>query len=325
MRMFMTFTASTHNENLQRYLARQEQLDKYYESNYQIADFYEAWAIWCFSTLCVATVRNVGLKRHWNGDARALFKPLASITLLGVQSFVIVYGLSSAYSMVLNLISNLVMGEDVCSLSADYDKFRTVNEIDFADTLNPFAAASAKEFKNGQYKLIEGFLPIMNSVCSLQQYISGASFTVSCLALYNIIAFEIDLHDFLHDFQPTWKFWGAKILVSIAFIQTFVLQTLLVDTFKILSEPQQKLFYSALITWECLPIALLHLYAWKHDAEWYSSPEWSLCKKEGSGDKWEIWTDTSSGNGDGSVKNRKISDAKNEQPVLVTVPASGTA
>ena len=52
MRVWMELTGSTHSDDPQEFGRRRAQLAKYYESNYQIADFYEAWAIWCFSLRC---------------------------------------------------------------------------------------------------------------------------------------------------------------------------------------------------------------------------------------------------------------------------------
>jgi|OM-RGC.v1.029077134 hypothetical protein len=53
--------------------ARAATLQSYYESNYSLADLYEAWAIWCFCRLCVGKVHNVSLEQRWDGAAKQLF------------------------------------------------------------------------------------------------------------------------------------------------------------------------------------------------------------------------------------------------------------
>ncbi|CAD7955184.1 unnamed protein product [Amoebophrya sp. A120] len=240
VRVWMMMTASTHNNNVADIESRKQQLMDYYESNYQLADLYEAWAIWCFSRLCVRQVKNISRQERWEGTAKRLFKPLSSITLLGVQTFVLVYGISCFYQLLLSVLKKTL-------------------SIDLED------------------------IPVVGSgIETVATYINGAGFVASCLALYNIILFETQLHEWLDKFDPFWKFWGAKILVSLAFLQTFVLKLILVDVFGLLTVPQEMLFYSTLTTMECLPIAILHMKAWSHTSEWYTDPEWMLGSADAS-------------------------------------------
>lgn len=59
LRMVMLMTGSTHSDTVADFEDRKEVLFDYYEANYQVADLYEAWAIWCFARLCVRQVKNV--------------------------------------------------------------------------------------------------------------------------------------------------------------------------------------------------------------------------------------------------------------------------
>lgn len=71
-------------------------------------------------------------------------------------------------------------------------------------------------------------------------------------------------------------------MVSLAFLQTFLLKLVLVDVFRLLTVPQEMLFYSTLTTIECLPIAVLHFKAWNHNSDWYADAEWMLGSHENS-------------------------------------------
>ncbi|CAD7937862.1 unnamed protein product [Amoebophrya sp. A25] len=287
VRVWMLMTGSTHNTNAADIESRKKQLVDYYESNYQLADLYEAWAIWCFSRLCVRQVKNVSRQERWEGTAKRLFKPLSSITLLGVQTFVLVYGLSCFYQLVVSLVKKTV-GLNVTQLPV-----------------------------------------VGEAMASVGTYISGAGFVASCLALYNIILFETQLHEWLDRFDPFWKFWGAKVLVSLAFLQTFVLKLVLVDALHWLTEPQQMLFYSTLTTMECLPIALLHMRAWDHNAEWFADPEWMLGSLDASlaGTPREATTAEREARAKIALFRSSPPPGKDmagalEKPLLVTVPAS---
>merc|ERR1712087_1022018 len=84
-------------------------------------------------------------------------------------------------------------------------------------------------------------------------------------------------------FGPFLKFWGTKILVSIAFLQTIVFM-LPMPPFKDMSTVQMNLTYSTLICYECLLISLLHMYAWRSTEDWYKD---GLPTKEGESNSQE--------------------------------------
>lgn len=83
--------------------------------------------------------------------------------------------------------------------------------------------------------------------------------------------FEHRLKDILRrdNFKPFEKFLTVKILVSIAFIQEFVLSVIMGSLFKA-SEVQIKLGYACLLCYEVFPISLMVLYSWRPVAnDWY--------------------------------------------------------
>eukprot|EP00930_Biecheleria_cincta_P042919 TRINITY_DN29530_c0_g1_i1.p1 TRINITY_DN29530_c0_g1~~TRINITY_DN29530_c0_g1_i1.p1 ORF type:complete len:131 (-),score=6.94 TRINITY_DN29530_c0_g1_i1:44-409(-) len=81
-----------------------------------------------------------------------------------------------------------------------------------------------------------------------------------------MVQVERTFHLELNNFGPFLKFWGTKILVSIAFLQTLIF---MLPVFRDMSTVQTNLTYSTLICYECLGISLLHMHAWKANEEWY--------------------------------------------------------
>ena len=307
MRMWMLFTGSgSHCVTATSCRRRQEVLLSYYETNYQLADLYEAWAIWCFSRLCVRQVKNVSRQQRWEGTARRLFKPLSSITLLGVECFVLVYGVSCSYQLTLTVLAQwgvelcveggaeegngvagvVVPGGGVAGVPVPggptthaSTTMAGVVQNHHVGTTTPASSDLSSSISStlSSSPLAALFSSSLEKViCQTGNYISGAGFIASCLALYNIVAFETQLHEWLVPFEPFWKFWGAKILVTLAFLQTFILKIIFVDVLQLLSKEQEMLLYSSLVCIECLPIALLHCKAWRHTSSWYRDREWLL-------------------------------------------------
>merc|ERR1712048_1309074 len=95
----------------------------------------------------------------------------------------------------------------------------------------------------------------------------GMGTIASAVAIQNIITVEHTFgHKFLSMFNPSRKFWSAKVLVSLAFMQTCLLY---VPPLSSMSETKQNMFYSSAICCECFFISLFHLLAWNHTEKWY--------------------------------------------------------
>jgi hypothetical protein len=99
----------------------------------------------------------------------------------------------------------------------------------------------------------------------------GCGFLASFAAIGNIMIIEEDFEDLLHEFKPAYKFWGTKILVSLAFLQSILISVFL--TPRGWSEIQSNLMYSSCLSLECLLIALFHLKGWSADESWYGDYE----------------------------------------------------
>ncbi|CAD7962155.1 unnamed protein product [Amoebophrya sp. A25] len=163
-----------------------------------------------------------------------MFEPLRKITLLGVQTFVAVNALQAGFQMAVVLLRGAAQRHEMVN-----------------------------EFLEKQESLIEG----------LEYMIFGAGLIASMGALYNIVAFEKHMGHWLNLFQPKWKFWSAKVLVSLSHFQLLILSILV--RCGVLSEQQKKLLFAILVTLECLPIAVINLKAWDAKSHWAREPEWS--------------------------------------------------
>jgi len=108
--------------------------------------------------------------------------------------------------------------------------------------------------------------------------IYGAGFVTSLAALQNLVVIEQAYgHTLLHGYKPIKKFWSAKVLVSLVFIQKIGLAC---PPFRDWPEAKQHLVYSSLMCFECFLIALFHIVAWQHTEEWYEPLKVARKKKE---------------------------------------------
>jgi len=105
----------------------------------------------------------------------------------------------------------------------------------------------------------------------------GAGFVASFAAIGNIMIIEEDFEELLKEFYPALKFWGTKILVSLAFLQSILISMFL--TPRGWSEIQSNLFYSSALCLECLLIAIFHIKGWSADEIWYGDYDITLSAK----------------------------------------------
>lgn len=280
--MLTVFTGSGYSGSLPGNADKQEQYDYWeksahvfeqaYETNYELADLYEARALHCFGLLCFALVQRQVLKEaptvkhvidtvetHFkrvdgnNPDvqllddlvllknpAKLLYAPLQQTSNLGVQVFVWTYALKSMYSLLLTGLAEAPFNIQLCGT--------------------------------------EGRFP---AACSLSPYVEGAAMLASTLAIMNIFVFEHNLSEFLNNrksFRPVMKFFAVKVLVSIVFFQYYILAFL--GSLVGMSTPQTKLCYSCLICLEVLPLSVLVLYSWSPtEGDWHSEDRY--CRSGG--------------------------------------------
>lgn len=136
--------------------------------------------------------------------------------------------------------------------------------------------------------------PVSPDEGSTASLLSGAGLIASSVAIGNVVNVEVAFHHELDKFKPAAKFWSTKVIVSICFIQEFLLGLLgkesIMSFFKLdpLSDLQIKLLYVSLLTYEVLLVALLHVKAWPAGAK-ITPKERGVLGKETE----EYWTEGS--------------------------------
>jgi len=243
------------------YLERVEVISEMYETNFMVADMYEAWALFQFASLALSVVRakheehndwgqatkdlavgekfvkrSTKLQKGWNElltIQKHLEDSLGLMTVQGIYAFILTCFAQSIYYLTLGTIAYLALYPDLTK------------------ALNEGATKAAVHY---------GFL--------------GAGLISSSAAIGNIVVVEQGFHDELHSFKPMAKFWATKVLVSLAFLQSMVLW---LPPFRNWSVIRQNLLYASLLCFECFLVALVHQFAWGPDEGWYTGVTCSKC------------------------------------------------
>jgi len=233
---------------------REHYVFRVYEADYQVADLYEAWALYHFGTLVMSVLqrrfdsisahrvfgagaqirigqdvgwREVDIEKERREQEDSLHESVQKLTMQGVLSFVACCTVQSLYGLALPVLQ------------------------EYFEHLDP--------------KLWDA---LENSEIRAHDFFLGMGTVASTAAITNIIRVERIFHHQLAQFRPFWKFWGTKVLVSIAFLQMIVFR-LPVPPFRYMSQVHTSLMYSAMLCYECFGVALLHLYAWNAHESWY--------------------------------------------------------
>eukprot|EP00756_Hemistasia_phaeocysticola_P020169 Hpha_TRINITY_DN15705_c2_g5::TRINITY_DN15705_c2_g5_i1::g.42076::m.42076 len=231
-----------------------------YETNFRTADLYEAWALYCFGKLTLLWLEH-STREGLTGDIRhrveALMRVLRDVTAVGVAGFVVcavVSALVAFYKPIMDMTRNSAAALNATGAEA--------------------TLMAPSPFRNG--------------------FMDGLGFFGSSIAIYNLLKIEMakDLHPYLAAFHPAWKFWGTKILVSIAYFQSIILEVINALT-GWYAEQQVNLIYSTLIIYELVGIAILHyapaLSAWHPDGQWFQTvEEWDEVEKERAAKEAEL-------------------------------------
>lgn len=234
---------------LSRWEDRERVASKFYEAHYQIADLYEAWALFHFGKLALEVVdrkfwemATVAEQEDAASAGRGSLAKLAAgihvsvqkLTMQGIWSFVIVCFVQSLYGVGSPLLLLFLQ-------QLDFDKDERV-------------AFALRAMDKGEDTIHHIFI--------------GMGLVASTAAIGNIVQVERALHHELQEFRPFWKFWGTKVLVSFAFMQQILVQ-LPIPPFSKMSDKHKSLFYSTVLCYECFFVSLLHIYAWSPHEAWY--------------------------------------------------------
>lgn len=209
-----------------------------WDSNFMVADVYECLALLIFAKLTLEVIKQkVNEQTHHmaSGDGTD------EVTQTNNQLM---------NTMASQTVSGVMYFCVSCGLQAAYSL--TVTTLEYWN--HPIEFLSTPEIKQKAH-----------------YFFLGMGTIASAVAIQNIITVEHTFgHKFLHMFHPSRKFWSAKVLVSLAFMQTCLL---MLPPFSSWSQTQQNLFYSAMICCECFFISLFHLMAWNHNEKWYKEAQ----------------------------------------------------
>jgi len=228
----------------QSYNERKSFLVDMYTANFAVGDIMETVALIIFGQLISqylnkrieVTLHNMESKSLSDKDiesVEAANKTVANLTVAGVQLFCL-----------------------ACILSGAWDLTITTMPTYFPSVL-PHLFSTAEPV---------GLLQLEATKAHVESVLLGFSFAASFAAIGNIMTLEEQYHHFLDAFSPKMKFWGTKMLVSLAALQG--------STFALLtgvgwSTIEVDLLYACVLTLECFLIALFHMLAWPAQETWH--------------------------------------------------------
>jgi hypothetical protein len=225
------------------YLDRKHFLEEMYEANFMVGDIYETLGLIAFGKI-ISTVLDNNIKRESaSGNSsetlHKLIVAMGQLTVAGVKLFCLSCLLNGLYTLTVTFFGYEMPNFMPSTFGMHVDNLGTLQTPEMED------------------KVKNIFL--------------GFGFAASFAAIGNIMTVEEDFHDFLHNFSPSAKFWGTKILVTLAFMQSLLL--MVIPPFSSWRPTYVNLFYATVLCFECFIIALLHIKAWDADESWYGDSD----------------------------------------------------
>lgn len=227
------------------YEERKSFLLEMYGANFEVGDIYETIALVTFGYLVTGVLKKkmrdlkniVAESGHPESkeEVDKLTDSLSTLTVAGIQLF--------GYA---------------CFISGMYNVIITTMGFSFPNVLPQYFSRSAEN---------PGLLQKESTKAAAEMFFLGCSTVASCAAIGNVMIIEEDFASFLEDFSPKAKFWGTKVLVSLACLQSMLLAVL--PPFSSWSTVKVDLFYAAVLCMECFFIALFHRIGWAAHEGWY--------------------------------------------------------
>lgn len=232
------------------YVERKTFLLEMYDANFMVGDIYETYALVTFGNLVMGVVNKKIAKMEaiFDQDVEKrddaaemkdyidkLVQSMSTLTVAGVKLFAMSCMLQGVYTIII-----------------------TTCAFDFPDFMPHFFSRDADNL---------GVFQQPEMKATAHYFFLGAGFIASFAAIGNIMIIETDFHHLLTEFSPALKFWGTKILVSLAFLQSILISIFLTPNGW--SEIQSDLMYSTCLCLECLLIAIFHIKGWGADEIWY--------------------------------------------------------
>jgi hypothetical protein len=223
------------------YEERKGFLNEMYAANFAVGDLMETIALVTFGELIAAylkhrmeiTKKHMEDKKVEEKDVETLTaatETVSQLTVAGVQLFCLACILSSAWDLTITTMPQYFPG---------------VADNLFSTNPENLGSLQKEEMRS-----------------KAETFFLGFSFAASFAAIGNIMILEENYHHFLTEFMPSLKFWGTKILVSLACLQSCVLGVLPGTV------AQHNLIYACMLNMECLIIALFHYKAWNATQSW---------------------------------------------------------
>jgi len=241
------------------YVERKTFLTDMYESNFMVGDIYETIALVIFGHLVSGVIANkIGKMREHVTDAlnstsvskenseriqsnlQQLVTSLRVLTVMGIELFAYSCALQGAYMLT------------VTTLAFEFQSF--MPSVFSHNSSNPgtMQKESVKE--------------------AASNFFYGCAMASSCAAIGNVMVIEHDFEELLEEFKPKAKFWGTKILVTLACLQSSLL-AIVCTTW---STVEIHLFYASVLCFECFLISLAHMKSWDAKESWYKEDKSEL-------------------------------------------------
>jgi hypothetical protein len=236
------------------YEERKTFLLEMYDANFMVGDIYETYALVTFGNLVMGVLKKkidkmkvvFELETADRSDAgemkdyiERLVDSMKTLTVAGVKLFAMSCLLQGIYTLVI-----------------------TTCAFDFPGFMPEYFSRDASNLGTFQQEEMKA---------TAHNFFLGAGFIASFAAIGNIMIIEEDFEALLEEFKPSLKFWGTKILVSLAFLQSILISMFLTPNGW--SEIQSDLMYSCCLGVECLLIAIFHIKGWSADEVWYGDYE----------------------------------------------------
>lgn len=213
-----------------------------YETNFLLTDLYESWALLHFANLALQII-TASQQRLRQRQGHPLMAP------------------AGLRQMALQMQEKLTQSVDTLTKQGIY----LFNGTCFAEASYSLVTTSVEAYLGGA-RTMEFNERVYRSRSRVHYFFLGMGAVASSAAIGNVVTVEMTFEEWLESFRPSAKFWSTKILLSIGFIQTLLLEIPPLSTH--LSITEKDLFYASLLCIECFLLSLLHVIAWNPSESW---------------------------------------------------------
>ncbi|CAE7835186.1 unnamed protein product [Symbiodinium sp. CCMP2592] len=132
------------------------------------------------------------------------------------------------------------------------------------EALYHLVTTSVEAYLGGDYTL--SFNKIVYRIRSKVHFLFlGMGSVASTAAIGNVVTVERTFSESLMCFEPHMKFWSTKILLTLGFMQSLLLE---IPPLSYLSVTEKDLFYASVLCAECFGVSLLLWRAWNPSERW---------------------------------------------------------